>query len=271
MAPKDGGYSHCGVKAHRAGHKFVPQANCYYLPGGITQGRHTARSDNCLPKDCVPSIMKITFEEGLHTSRKWCHLIIDALTHADNEDGEEDGSDYGMVFNEEVGSKSTYTSYTDDGMVINHDGGLALNFDWDEEISDLGIGTDWGPPARAHRTALNLLNKAVTAAYASHKPDMEELAEDIIGRLGDLEILIAKHGTMLGDCFRRQPLIIAYANGRAFGDDLRDYAAAANITKESLLSVPKFAEAPPPKQGFYIYPNSAFNEWWVCHLLRPPL
>jgi len=62
--------------------------------------------------------MKITFEEGLHTSRKWCHLIIDALTHADNEDGEEDGSDYGMVFNEEVGSKSTYTSYTDDGMDI---------------------------------------------------------------------------------------------------------------------------------------------------------
>jgi len=181
--------------------------------------------------------MKVTFEEGLHTSRKWCHLIIDALTHVNNEDIEEDGSNYGMDFNEEVGSKSTYTSYTDDGMVINHDGGLALNFDWDEEISDLGIGTDWGPPARAHRTALNLLNKAVTAAYASHKPDMEELAEDIIGRLGDLEILIAKHGTMLGDCFRRQPLIIAYANGRAFGDDLRDYAAAANITKESLLSV----------------------------------
>jgi len=120
--------------------------------------------------------MKITFEEGLHTSWKWCHLIIIALTHVDNEDGDEDGSDYGMDFNEEVGSKSTYTSYTDDGMDINHDGGLALGFDWDEEISDLGIGTDWGPTARAHRTALNLLNKAVTATYASHKPDMEDLA-----------------------------------------------------------------------------------------------
>jgi hypothetical protein len=32
-----------------------------------------------------------------------------------------------------------------------------------------------------------------------------------------------------------------------------------------------FAEAPPPKQGFYIYPNRAFNEWWVRHLLHPPL
>jgi hypothetical protein len=32
-----------------------------------------------------------------------------------------------------------------------------------------------------------------------------------------------------------------------------------------------FAEAPPPKQGFYIYPNRAFHEWWERHLLRPPL
>ena len=32
-----------------------------------------------------------------------------------------------------------------------------------------------------------------------------------------------------------------------------------------------FAEAPPPKQGFYIYPDRAFNEWWVRHLLRPPM
>jgi hypothetical protein len=32
-----------------------------------------------------------------------------------------------------------------------------------------------------------------------------------------------------------------------------------------------FAEAPPPKQGFNIYPNRAFNEWWVRHLKRPPL
>jgi hypothetical protein len=32
-----------------------------------------------------------------------------------------------------------------------------------------------------------------------------------------------------------------------------------------------FAEAPPPKQGFYIYPDCAFNEWRVRHLLCPPL
>jgi hypothetical protein len=26
-----------------------------------------------------------------------------------------------------------------------------------------------------------------------------------------------------------------------------------------------FAKAPPPKQGFYIYPDQAFKEWWVNH------
>jgi hypothetical protein len=32
-----------------------------------------------------------------------------------------------------------------------------------------------------------------------------------------------------------------------------------------------FAEAPPPKQGFYIYPDCAFREWWVNHKHNLPL
>jgi hypothetical protein len=32
-----------------------------------------------------------------------------------------------------------------------------------------------------------------------------------------------------------------------------------------------FAEAPPPKQGFYIRPDRAFNEWWIKHKNRPPI
>ena len=32
-----------------------------------------------------------------------------------------------------------------------------------------------------------------------------------------------------------------------------------------------FAEAPPPKQGFYIYPDRAFIEWWETHKRFPPL
>jgi len=32
-----------------------------------------------------------------------------------------------------------------------------------------------------------------------------------------------------------------------------------------------FAEAPPPKQGFYVYPDRAFHEWWVHRKNQPPL
>jgi hypothetical protein len=32
-----------------------------------------------------------------------------------------------------------------------------------------------------------------------------------------------------------------------------------------------FAEAPPPKQGFFIRPDRAFHEWWTLHKKRPPL
>ena len=32
-----------------------------------------------------------------------------------------------------------------------------------------------------------------------------------------------------------------------------------------------FAEAPPPKQGFYIRPDPAFRAWWTLHKGRPPL
>jgi hypothetical protein len=31
-----------------------------------------------------------------------------------------------------------------------------------------------------------------------------------------------------------------------------------------------FAEAPPPEQSFYIYPNKGFHIWWVKHKQRPP-
>jgi hypothetical protein len=31
------------------------------------------------------------------------------------------------------------------------------------------------------------------------------------------------------------------------------------------------AEAPPPKQGFFIHPNHVFMEWWTQHRIDPPL
>jgi len=32
-----------------------------------------------------------------------------------------------------------------------------------------------------------------------------------------------------------------------------------------------FAEAPPPKQGFFVRTDRAFHEWWVNHKKRPPI
>jgi hypothetical protein len=32
-----------------------------------------------------------------------------------------------------------------------------------------------------------------------------------------------------------------------------------------------FAEAPPPRQGFFVRPDRAFHEWWVNHKKRPPI
>ncbi len=32
-----------------------------------------------------------------------------------------------------------------------------------------------------------------------------------------------------------------------------------------------FAKAPPTKQGFFIYPDRAFNEWWIKHKNCPPI
>jgi len=48
-------------------------------------------------------------------------------------------------------------------------------------------------------------------------------------------------------------------------------AAAENLLIYGADVSNAFAEAPPPKQGFYIYPDRAFNEWWVHHLQHPPL
>jgi hypothetical protein len=48
-------------------------------------------------------------------------------------------------------------------------------------------------------------------------------------------------------------------------------AAAENMLIYGADVSNAFAEAPPPKQGFYIYPDRAFKEWWVNHKKQPPL
>jgi hypothetical protein len=47
-------------------------------------------------------------------------------------------------------------------------------------------------------------------------------------------------------------------------------AAAENLLMFGADISNTFAEAPPPKQGFFIRPDCAFNEWWVNHKHSPP-
>ena len=48
-------------------------------------------------------------------------------------------------------------------------------------------------------------------------------------------------------------------------------AAAENLLVYGSDVCNAFAEAPPPKQGFYIRPDRAFHEWWEHHKGRPPI
>jgi hypothetical protein len=48
-------------------------------------------------------------------------------------------------------------------------------------------------------------------------------------------------------------------------------AAAENLLVFGANVSNAFAKAPPPKQGFYIRPNRAFNDWWVKHKHLPPI
>jgi hypothetical protein len=48
-------------------------------------------------------------------------------------------------------------------------------------------------------------------------------------------------------------------------------AAAENLLVYNSDVCNAFAEAPPPKQGFYVRPDRAFHEWWEHHKDRPPI
>ena len=48
-------------------------------------------------------------------------------------------------------------------------------------------------------------------------------------------------------------------------------AAAENLVLYGADVSNAFAEAPPPKQGFFIRPDLAFKAWWTVHKGRPPI
>ncbi len=48
-------------------------------------------------------------------------------------------------------------SYLEDDMELDDESDLEVEFDWQDDISNLGAEMDWGPPVCTHRAALNLL------------------------------------------------------------------------------------------------------------------
>ncbi len=64
-------------------------------------------------------------------------------------------------------------------MELDEESDLEVEFDWQDDISNLGAGTDWGPPVRVHRTALNLLQRAMMLSHRQHKSDTQLLSREI--------------------------------------------------------------------------------------------
>ncbi len=74
--------------------------------------------------------------------------------------------------------------------------------------------------------------------------------------------VLARYGslTIPANCVNRTGSHIFYAISAA--ENMPIYGADVSSA---------FAEAPPPKQGFIIYPDRAFNDWWVNKKGKPPI
>ncbi len=75
-----------------------------------------------------------------------------------------------------------------------------FRFCWDDDISQLGEGTEWGPVARLHRVALELLWQAITSnikEVRSLKTSLSyKINEAIKEQLGELDYLIYEHSSL---------------------------------------------------------------------------
>jgi hypothetical protein len=65
-------------------------------------------------------------------------------------------------------------------------------------------------------------------------------------------------------------LLYVYTNNRTGSCIFYAISAAENMLVYGDVSN-AFAEARPPKQGFFIYPDRAFHDWWVNKKGKPPI
>jgi hypothetical protein len=249
LTPRDAGYLHCGIKAHGLKNsgtsKFSLKVDCYYLgssPGILSHGRPMARTDPSIPKDRVPKHMMGLFKEGVFSSWNWSHMIINALAYVSAEGKDEEGKNY---LSSDAKDDCYDALFTEDNMDLDEDSDLKIDFDWLVDISNLGAETDWGPTAQAHCAALDLLQKALSLSHKQHKSDTRHLSQEIWVKLGKLDNLIFKHGSLAGaleatlksGTASYNKILKNWATLDNLGEELKHFAKGAEVTKEFLLGL----------------------------------
>jgi hypothetical protein len=161
LAEKSPFYSHCGIPAHGKGvagaKKFKAAVGTFYVPGGSSTGRPTAKMEPFIHRDNIPDELLATFKKGKKTASEWEALITQAvLSKSIIEDDEGTmrqrgvGAEDEEGMDEDFGENSTIGSGAEDG------GGddIEIDFDWDYDEDESG---DWVTMAQAHRKAIKLL------------------------------------------------------------------------------------------------------------------
>jgi hypothetical protein len=249
------GFSHCGVATHAArstgSSKFVAQGNAFYINGGGNQDRPTARKDPFVHVDDVPARLRGTFERGLKTSSEWTSVFVDTLDDVGN-DIERRSSTSRSQRSQELSE--------DDGVVLEEE-----DYEQGHEAPELELEFEWtgmieealcGEPSPSHRTALDLLKDRYNASDGRLRAQREEMHvlrgiiekrgrsnDDHLRRMGQLDKLIQKHGTVA------RAIEEALDNGTATGlvhlqeqiselwQDLEQAATDTMTTKTTLLKL----------------------------------
>ncbi len=124
-------------------------------------------------------------------------------------------------------------------------GGINVKFTWDEELSELHAGTNWGPSTRAHCSAIKLLRQAMLKSPKWEGRLAGKVDAMIREHLGDLKHLIKEHGSLadaLASAVELEgSLVEAVTDLKAemdrFWEELKDFAMEADISKEYILNI----------------------------------
>jgi hypothetical protein len=90
LADKSPFYSHCSVPSHGKGStgskKFDAKFNTFYVPGGPSTSRPTAKMEPFVHRDNIPRHLLPVFKKGLKTSTDWEQLITQTVLAAEVND-----------------------------------------------------------------------------------------------------------------------------------------------------------------------------------------